>query len=115
MDSALLLADGGRFELGDVLALPRVPDTVVLLGCRTGQAKALPVAGLGLAQAFLLKGSSRVIASTRPLDDALAAGLSSRLYGAPGQDVVNSLRRAQLAMRSDHPAADWAGLRILVP
>ena len=122
--SALPLANGSRLALGDVLTLPRAPDTVVLSGCETGRtAVAAPVEALGLAQAFLVAGSRQVVATTRPVTDAGASRFVATFYehalaeAAPGSplDLAEALRQAQLAWRDAEPEADWASFRVLEP
>jgi CHAT domain-containing protein len=63
------------------------------------------VVGLGLAQAFVLAGSTEVIAATRPIRDGATAEIIVALYEALGAssmdalDVGRALR--QVAARSD--------------
>jgi tetratricopeptide (TPR) repeat protein len=77
-DDALLLAGGDTLTAADVLGRIRVPQAVVLNGCTTAAPE-----GLGLAQAFLLAGSSQVVASLDviPADDA--AKFTRRLFEGP--------------------------------
>lgn len=98
LDASLLLADG-KLTAAEILALPRVPELAVLSGCSTGEAD-----GLGLGQAFLAQGAAEVLATAMPVDDAVAARVTRRLYepGAPGpltslaaaaQSALGALRR----------------------
>jgi tetratricopeptide (TPR) repeat protein len=116
-ESALYLAAGGRLTLGDVLALERAPAQVVLSSCESARDAGTPVAGLGLAQAFLVAGSERVIAALRPVGDRDTEALFARLYASPGASthLAAHLREAQLAWRASDPAADWASFRVLEP
>ncbi|ACY18140.1 CHAT domain-containing protein [Haliangium ochraceum] len=136
-DSHLPLAQGGRLRIGDILALPRVPDQVVLSGCETArrQTQAVPES-LGIAQAFLAAGATQVIAAVRPVDDALAAALDP-LRRAPSDgddgddggpeptgtgagalgdsaDLVAGLQRAQRRLIRTHTQADWPAFRVLI-
>jgi hypothetical protein len=114
-ESSLLLADGTRLTLGDLLALGRVPRWVVLSGCDTGRASAeTPVSSLGLAHAFLLAGSRAVVASTRPADDRAVPAFFSELYRQWDRepDLAVAMQRAQLAWRQRDPAADWSLFRL---
>lgn len=119
-ESALGLASGQRLTVGDILALPRVPSTVVLSGCETGRSDRGGLgATLGLAEAFAIAGSQAVIAATRPVDDGLAAALSVALY-ASGRDALRddparALKQAQAIVRASHPTADWASFRLITP
>lgn len=117
-DSALLLAGESRFTLGDVLALDRAPAEVVLSSCEAARAvHDGGAANLGLAQAFVVAGSERVIAALRPVGDRVTAGFFRELYGilSPSVDLAEALRRAQLAWRQRDPGADWASFRLLEP
>ncbi len=118
-DSALPLASDSRLTVGDILALARVPERVVLSGCDTGRADAgVPVVdAAGLAQAFLTAGSRSVVAATRPVDDDVAAALIDALYPAlrAADDVPEALRRAQLELRRRRPGADWSSFRAFEP
>lgn len=117
-ESSLLLADETQLTLGDLLALEAVPTWVVLSGCDTGRSAAeIPVAGLGLAHAFLLAGSRAVVASTRPADDKSVLAFFAELYRqwAREPDLAVALQRAQLSWRQQFPSADWAGFRLFEP
>ena len=119
-ESGFPLAAGGRLSVGDVLVLRRTPALVLLSGCETARAASgSSASGLGLAQAFIVAGSRAVVASSRPVDDALAARVMTALYHALGAnagiDLAAALREAGLAVRKESPAADWAAFRVLVP
>jgi hypothetical protein len=119
-DSALVLAEGARMTAGDILALPKVPELVVLSGCETARSAhdAAPE-GLGLANAFVIDGAREVIASTRVLDDATAPALIGALYAALAahgwQDAPAALRSAVLDVQPRFPDADWSAFRAIVP
>jgi CHAT domain-containing protein len=117
-DSSLLLARDTKLTLGDLLALDSRPRWVVLSGCETGRSPAAtPVAGLGLAHAFLLAGSRAVVASTRPAADRSLPAFFAALYGEwqRDADLGVALQRAQLAWRQEDPQADWASFRLFEP
>ncbi|MCB9727280.1 MAG: CHAT domain-containing protein [Deltaproteobacteria bacterium] len=119
-ESALGLAGGQRLTVGDILALPRVPATVVLSGCETGRSdRSGPGASLGLAESFVIAGAEAVVAATRPVDDALAQAMSEALYQEGQQalraDPASALARAQAHIRAEQPDADWASFRLIVP
>jgi tetratricopeptide (TPR) repeat protein len=117
-DSSLLLANDTKLTLGDLLALDRLPRWVVLSGCETGRSTAeSPVAGLGLAHAFLLAGSQAVVASTRPADDRSLPSFFTKLYREwqRDPDLAAALQRAELAWRREDPGADWASFRLFEP
>jgi cellulose synthase operon protein C len=85
VSSALVLTGGARAQVGDLLALPRLPGVVVLSACQ-GAATAATVANgasasmMGLAQAFLAAGAQAVVASTREVADAEAQTFMATLY-----------------------------------
>lgn len=113
-DSALRLAGDTSLTVGDVLALTQAPTDVALLACETGRGADAAVAGLGLAQAFVLAGTQRVFASTRPLSDALAADINRGLD--PGSRLDSSfVRERLLAAREAKTTTDWASLRLIEP
>ena len=117
-ESALPLAAGSRLTLSDVLALERLPESVVLSGCETGRtAREAPLASIGLAHAFLAAGSRQVVAAVRPIADRDAADLVADLYrrSGPELDLAGGLRQAQLAWRRRSPDADWQSFRVIEP
>jgi tetratricopeptide (TPR) repeat protein len=115
--NALQLAAGREYGVGDVIACQQVPTWVVLLGCNTGNTAQNRMAGFGLAQAFAAAGSQFVIASSRNLDDSLAAEFTRLLYSGSCwlTDAKSSFQKAQLALRNRFPEKDWASLRMIVP
>ncbi len=119
-DSALPLAGEASLDVRDVLALPHSPATVVLSGCETGLADGeLSSGGMHLAGAFLVAGSTHVVAAADEVPDALASALGQALYAADGLTLNDAarLRRALLALR-DRPepwASRWAVYRGFVP
>ncbi|MCH9680668.1 MAG: CHAT domain-containing protein [Deltaproteobacteria bacterium] len=117
-DSALDLARDDTLEVEDVLALSRVPTTVVLNGCETGMADPEALAGgMSLAHAFVLGGARLVIATDDAVDDEAAAGLITTFYGAlAGPDTSSpavALRRAHVEHQGRSPA--WLHTRGWVP
>jgi hypothetical protein len=114
--SALPLAGDEALTVGDVLSLARVPREVVLAACDTAKSAGVHVAGLGIAQAFVIAGADAVVAAARPVGDRLAARMIAAFYRDPGAvDPAERLRRAGLAVLDDDPGADAASFRLLVP
>ena len=117
--SALLLSGEGRLDVGDVLTLDPAPEQVVLSSCESANNVGAKGIGLGLAQAFIIAGSERVVAATRPVGDAASAELFRAFYdgseAGSKTHVAERLRQAQLAWRDADPAADWSSYRLLVP
>src|SRR5262249_19032759 len=116
-ESGLSLADG-TLRVPDILALRRVPPTIVLSGCDTAKTNdRTPIEGLGVGQAFVVAGASAVIASARQVDDGLAQRIMTAVYEVPRStlDVTAALRDAQIVEARRAPASDWASFRVLVP
>ena len=116
-ESGLPLASGSWLTIGDVLALPRVPPQVVLSGCETAKGASSSAPALGIAQSFVAAGAREVVAATRPVDDALAAQVMTRVMTAldASTDLGTALARAQADLAREMPGTDWATFRVLVP
>lgn len=119
IESGLLLADGTRLEVGDVLGLPRVPARVVLDACEAGRTDARSVGhGWGVAQAFVVNGSAIVLAPTRAIPDRTGLLLAHELYprfaSAPHDDALGIARAALLALQRSAPD-DWDAFVLFVP
>jgi hypothetical protein len=117
--AALLLHDGDRLEVSDILALPRVPEAIVLSGCDTATVDLGTIAGgMNLGRAFVLAGANWVVAADAEVEDELARALGEALYGEAvprqGFDGPEALRRAQLSLRSKYPGR-WQAFRVVVP
>lgn len=119
-ESSLRAAGGSRLGTGEILTRRAVPATVVLSACESargnGSRPASEAAGdLGLAEAFLLAGSQRVVGTVRPVDDRTTARLVAAFYRAwdGGDGAAEALRRAQLELRAADPAADWSSFRLV--
>jgi hypothetical protein len=113
-DAKLQLANGTALTTRDVLTLSRVPGNVVLIACETGRSSKLrDVASMSLAQAFIVSGADNVIASTRRVDDGVAAEFSIAYHTAlaTGADPANAYRSALLAIQTH----DWSTFRHMVP
>ena len=116
LEASLRLAHGERFSVADVMALSSVPEIVVLVGCDTARAgvERASASGLGLGQAFLLKGASVSIAAPRPMGDGLAEQMSRLLYAELiEKDPSAAYRSTMAALRLVRPSEDWAVLRML--
>jgi len=111
----LPLALGGSLSIEDILVLGRVPRWVVLSGCETAGKDFRYVAAeaLNLAHAFLLAGSEGALATSRPVEDELAAKVMDLYYGAwlEGAEPAQALRRAQLDLARREPESDWSSFR----
>jgi hypothetical protein len=102
-------------RVSDILAIPRVPDTVVMTGCETGRAETEQgLGGMHLAAAFVLGGSSLVIAASKVVPDDVAAAYATMLYDDGTQPTVEKFQRAQRRMRARFQT-DWSTFRAWVP
>lgn len=92
----LRVAEGLGLLVGDIATLRTVPERVLLFGCSTGQSaeESGGIEGLGLAQAFVLRGSRFVIATVRTISDRLAAEVAVALY---------SMDKGPQGIAGDHP------------
>ncbi len=117
LDGELALAGESSLTVADILALADPPSVVLLSGCETARAKDSAIESLGLAQAFVTAGSQLVLATSRPVDDTLAAAFAQGFYEALAQER-DPLRACHLALRAGSarsPQADWGAFRVLVP
>ncbi len=114
--SALPLEGGARLTVGDLLALPGAPRTVVLSACEAARSGGASE-GLGLAQAFVVAGADAVLAPVRPVADDMALALARALYTHQTDAGVTSLsaraRDALRVVRVEMPRADWSAYRVL--
>jgi hypothetical protein len=85
-DAAVALAEGTSWGVRDLLGGGAVPEVVVLSGCETARTGGQGVAGVGLAHAFVHRGSAAVVAAARPVDDALARRFAAAFYAASPRD-----------------------------
>jgi tetratricopeptide (TPR) repeat protein len=105
--TALILAGGARVQLGDLLALPRLPAVVVLSACQAAATAPIltesSTSMVGLAQAFLVAGTHSVVAPTRDVADGDARAFVAKLYetiGRSGGDLSLGSAFRQAAMDS---------------
>ncbi|MEP7010738.1 MAG: CHAT domain-containing protein [Acidobacteriota bacterium] len=117
----LLLGGEERLLATEILNLSRVPAQIVLSGCETGRADpGAAVEGLGLAQAFLLRGASQVVAAIRTVPDEDAAALFEAFYrppprGASDLDLAKRLVRAQADALRKNPKSAAVSFRVFEP
>ncbi|GAB3132340.1 CHAT domain-containing protein [Microbispora hainanensis] len=111
--SGIALADGPLMAY-DVERLPRVPHTLVLAACDSGRSVVRTGDELmGLAVAFLARGTSQLVASVLPIPDAATTPVMVAFHErlAAGRPPAAALAEAQQAVRGDDPrtAAAAAG------
>jgi hypothetical protein len=80
LQSRLWLAGHDVLETAEVLALERVPQVVVLSACESARGATQSDANLGVAQAFILRGTRVVLAATRAIPDHTGVTLAKVLY-----------------------------------
>ena len=103
----------GMLHYSEIERLPNRFSLVVLNACETSGGELLPGSGfMSLARAFLISGSSAVIATQWPVGAASAA-LAERFYErlASGASADVALRDAKLTLRNDRATAHpffWA-------
>jgi CHAT domain-containing protein len=116
-DGHLLLSDEGKLSISDILALPHVPERVVLSGCETAKSRSTSVENIGLAQAFLAAGTRVAVASSRKVDDGMARSFSELLYeeGMTGVEPVSAFQQATLRLHAQDAAADVGAFRMWLP
>ncbi len=120
-DSHLRFAEGGRLSAQDIMSLSAAPQKVLLIGCETAVSdRDAPADEAGLAQAFVLRGSEAVLATTHKVADATAEVLVGKLaqLGAlrpGGPPLAAALREAIASLRSQQPAADLDAFCVYTP
>ncbi|MEV0202068.1 CHAT domain-containing protein [Nonomuraea sp. NPDC050691] len=110
--------DDGPLMAYDLLRLPRSPRLVVLSACDSGMAR-VPAEGapLGLAGAFLARGTACVVAGMVPVrdDDALAVMTLFHELLARGESPASALAAASAKTEVPGFACFGAGHRRLTP
>lgn len=115
---ALRTGDSSVLTTGDILSLSHIPRMVTLFACQSGISAGERGGneGLGLAQAFLLRGSELAIGSVRPVQDRETSELAVALYesglGARNTDPLVAWRK--VLARSELREA-LSAFRIYVP
>jgi CHAT domain-containing protein len=119
---ALSLDSSGRMGfLGprEIVAQHVTAELVVLNGCHSGHAQALPSTGLmGLTRAWIGAGASAVISTMFPVEDGSAAIFMSDFYRnlrrSQSRSAAFALRETQLsAQRRGEPLQVWAAYSVL--
>lgn len=118
--AALLLHEGARLDVADILTLPVVPSAVILTGCDTATIATNTLeGGMNLGRAFVLAGADWVLAAEGKVEDALALSVGEALTreAGGGQAAAASLRDLQLRLRASDSvdSRTWAAFRVIVP
>src|ERR1039458_7956245 len=93
--------DDGVLRFGDIVKLRLNTDLVVLSACQTGLGRLVRGEGIdGIARAFLLAGSPRVVVSLWNVNDVATADLMRAFYGkmTAGLPPAEALREAKVDM-----------------
>ncbi|WP_185964548.1 CHAT domain-containing protein [Aliikangiella marina] len=112
----LPLADNAYLDINDIIILKQAPRWVVLSACNSAKSSFSAIAeSVGLAQAFIISGSEKVIASSRPVLDEQANVLMTKFYKKwiSSGDFSASFRKTQIELIKEDPEADWLAFRIL--
>ncbi len=111
----LHLARGQHLAVSDVLALTAGPRIVILSACESGRdaARGVPGPDLGVAQAFLLSGTSMVVATTRPVTDGLGAKVGHALHRSSAYTPAEAAR--VLGQLDATIEEDVSAFRVFVP
>lgn len=114
LESRLLLADGSLTGT-DLLALGRAPRDVVISACEAGKASTSGGAlGLGLAQAFILAGAKRVVASSAPAEDTRTFEMMKAAYeSGSALDPGVLVKAAFEAPNNGKASAGWDSFRVV--
>lgn len=114
--SSLVLAGGEKMDIGDILAMDRVPSQVVLVACESGRSDdKVPVQTMGVGQAFVVAGSAEVVITSRPLDNETAVAMTELLYQQGSHNLVEALHRSSLELYSNQDRSDWMSFRAVIP
>jgi hypothetical protein len=116
LTSAILLADGGRLQVADLVGHRLAADLVVLSACDSGRG---PTTGgdevLGLTRALLAAGAGAAVVTLWPVDDVSTALVMTRFVTGleGGRDPAAALREAQRWYRGLDEAGRSAALAAL--
>lgn len=125
--SHIPLSDTTGLSIGDVLTLSQAPRYVTLFGCETARSSEElgDVEGLGLAQAFLVRGSLWSVGTVRKVGDELAARLATRFYAEltkhpePYRALRAAVEEVGVSIPDTHdqitPFNDLGAFRVYVP
>jgi CHAT domain-containing protein len=109
----------GTLHAREIAALHLTADLAVLSACQSGQGTQIAGEGLvGLAHAFLAAGTTRVVASYWPIQDAATAELMARFYDGLLRRRLSpslALQQAQLSMAREERWRRpyyWAGFSV---
>jgi CHAT domain-containing protein len=114
-NSALELAGATRFEISDVFALPRVPRFAVLSACESARVDdRSSTEGLGIAQAFLLKGAEVVVGTSAVVSERVAEDVMNGLRFGNREALIKSLRETQTKLAQRDSRREAGAFRVLV-
>lgn len=131
LSGALLLAGNSELLSADLLALPSVPELVILSACEAARVTQRHPSLMGLGQTFIAAGARAVIAPSRIIGDRVArefvvafySSLTGETGSSPDESVHRAFRSAALralavqgsSWQSKGDSTDWQSFRLLVP
>lgn len=114
--SRIPLAEDSSLTLTDVLALSEPPRVVVLSACKGAMSQTGAAESIGIAQAFLIAGSSEVVASTMTISDELGRdfGVAYARALAGGLEGAQAWHAAAVEAALRHPPEEVANFRRII-
>ena len=102
-DAHLVLGEGQRLDVNDILSLRLKGVVVVLNGCETGPDAILARDdALGLPEAFLAAGAHAVVATNKVVPDAAARRFTELFYAHGGVErPAHALQKTRAAMKAE--------------
>lgn len=110
------LSDNAEMDSTDILMLQQVPAWVVLSACNSAlNNKNITTQSIGLAHAFIIAGSKKVIATVRPVLDKQANHIMQKFYEQwmKSDNFEQAFRITQLNLLKTQPQYDWAAFRLV--
>jgi len=110
------LSNNTEMDGADILMLRQVPTWVVLSACNSAlNNNNISTQSIGLAHAFIIAGSKKVVATVRPVLDKHASQIMKQFYHQwmKTDDFEQAFRAAQLKLLKTQPEHDWAAFRLV--
>ena len=110
------LSNNAEMDGADILMLRQVPTWVVLSACNSAlNNNNISAQSIGLAHAFIIAGSKKVVATVRPVLDKQASHIMQKFYlqWMKSDDFEQAFRKTQLNLLKTQPEHDWAAFRLV--
>ena len=104
------LKNGSSFNVGDILSLPQVPRIAVVFGCEGARTAGGPVETLGIAQAFVMRGSLVAVAPQRVVDDKASSRFATSFYAELAKARARQSASDGNSANSANSGNEWARL-----